>query len=42
MYTFQVMTQCAVVTRIDASNSYQATNIAREEGWIVVAVWRIK
>lgn len=42
MYTFQVMTQCGVMTRIDASNSYQAAQLARDEGWVVVAVWRIK
>lgn len=41
MQTFQIMTMCGVMTRIEASNSYQATNIARDEGWVVVAVWRI-
>lgn len=42
MYTFQVLTECGVATRIEASNSYQAANQARDEGWVVVCVWRIK
>lgn len=42
MHTFQIMTECGVMTRIEAPNSYQAAQLARDEGWVVVVVWRIK
>jgi hypothetical protein len=42
MNTYQIFTQCGVMTRYDANNSYLAANQAREDGWVVVAVIRIK
>lgn len=42
MNTYQIVTQCGVFVRIDAVNSYQASNQARDEGWVVVGVYRIK
>ena len=42
MNIYQVVTQCGVFVRVDAVNSYQAANQARDEGWQVVGVYRIK
>ena len=42
MNTYQIITQCGVTVRISAINTYQAATQARDEGWIVVAVIRLK
>lgn len=42
MNTYQIITQCGVFVRVDAVNSFQAANQAREEGWLVIAVIRLK
>ena len=42
MNTYQIITQCGVFVRVAAVNSFQAANQARDEGWQVVAVIRLK
>lgn len=39
MKTFNVVTHCGVHTRVNALNSFQATIIARTEGWVVIGVY---
>lgn len=38
MYTYQVFTQCGVVTRYKANSSFKAAESARSDGWHVVMV----
>ena len=38
MKTYNIITACGVVTRIDALSSFQAADKARSEGWTVIVV----
>lgn len=42
MNIYQIITQCGVIVRAEASNAYQAATQARNEGWVVVGVIRLK
>lgn len=42
MKNYQIITQCGVFVRMDAVNTYQAATQARDEGWVVIAVIRLK
>ena len=42
MRSYNVYTQCGVVTEYIANNSYLAAELARNDGWSVVMVIRFK
>ena len=42
MNTYQIVTKCGVFVRLNAVNTYEAATQARDEGWVVIAVIRIK
>lgn len=42
MNAYNVYTQCGVVTKYNANNSFLAAELARNDGWLVVMVIRFK
>lgn len=38
MKTYIVFTQCGTVTQYNALSSYEAANLARNDGWSVIQV----
>jgi len=41
MHTFNIITRCAVHTQYVALSSFAAAKMARDDGWVVMAVYRV-
>lgn len=41
MKVFNIITRCGVHTQYVALSSFAATNMARDDGWLVMAVYMV-